>query len=329
MMAKLPPLSVLDLAPVVQGSSTRDAFMRAKELAQHVERLGYQRFWMAEHHNMPDIASAATSTLLAYIGAHTDKIRIGSGGVMLPNHAPMVVAEQFGTLATLFPDRVDLGIGRAPGSDGATTHALRRDPSAAEDLEPQVDELAYFLGNAKPGQRVRAYPGVGTQVPLWLLGSSTYSALLAAKKGLPFAFASHFAPDFMMRAIELYRQQFQPSQQLAEPYVMVAVNVIAADSNEEAEFLATTGQQKFVSMLRGQEGLIPPPTENMDMIWTAAERQQVTHMLRESIVGHQDKVHAGLRGLQARTGADEIMINAILHDQHARLRSYELIAQGN
>ncbi|WP_234000059.1 LLM class flavin-dependent oxidoreductase [Pseudoalteromonas sp. T1lg76] len=328
MMAKLPPLSVLDLAPVVQGSSTRDALMRAKELAQHVERLGYQRFWMAEHHNMPDIASAATSTLLAYIGAHTDKIRIGSGGVMLPNHAPMVVAEQFGTLATLFPDRVDLGIGRAPGSDGATTHALRRDPSAAEDLEPQVDELAYFLADAKPGQRVRAYPGAGTQVPLWLLGSSTYSAMLAAKKGLPFAFASHFAPDFMMRAIELYRQQFQPSQQLAEPYVMGAVNVIAADSNEEAEYLATTGQQKFVSMLRGQEGLIPPPTENMDMIWTAAERQQVTHMLRESIVGNRDKVQAGLRGLQARTGADEIMVNAIIYDQQARLRSYELIAKG-
>lgn len=325
-MSQLPKLSVLDLAPVVQGGDARDAFARAKELAQHVEKLGYHRFWMAEHHNMPDIASAATSTLLAYIGAHTERIRLGSGGVMLPNHAPMIVAEQFGTLATLFPERVDLGIGRAPGSDGVTAQALRRDPRAAEDLEPQLDELQYFLGDANGDQKVRAYPGVGTNVPIWLLGSSTYSAMLAAKKGLPFAFASHFAPDYMLRAIELYRQQFVPSKQLSQPYVMVAVNAIAAPTEAEAQYLATTGQQKFVSMLRGQEGLIPPPTDNMDMIWTELERQQVTRMLRESIVGHKEKVHAGLRGLQARTGADEIMINAIIYDQGARLQSYKLIA---
>ncbi|MEO2267581.1 LLM class flavin-dependent oxidoreductase [Pseudoalteromonas sp. YIC-656] len=326
-MTQLPKLSVLDLAPVVQGSNAKEAFERAKELAIHVEQLGYHRFWMAEHHNMPDIASAATSTLLAYIGAHTKTIRLGSGGVMLPNHAPMIIAEQFGTLATLFPDRIDLGIGRAPGSDGVTAQALRRDIRAAEDLAPQIDELQYFLSEAKPNQKVRAYPGVGTNVPIWLLGSSTYGALLAAKKGLPFAFASHFAPDYMMKAVELYRENFVPSAQLQQPYVMIAVNAIAADTDAEAQYLATTGQQKFLSMLRGQEGLIPPPTDNMDMIWSEPERQQVMRMLRESIVGHQDKVHAGLRGLQQRTGADEIMINAIIYDQKARLRSYELIAQ--
>ena len=326
-MSQLPKLSVSDLAPVVQGGDAREAFARAKELAQHVEQLGYYRFWMAEHHNMPDIASAATSTLLAYIGAHTKRIRLGSGGVMLPNHAPMIVAEQFGTLATLFPDRIDLGIGRAPGSDGVTVQALRRDPRAAEDLEPQLDELQYFLGDANPSQKVRVYPGVGTNVPIWLLGSSTYSAILAAKKGRPFAFASHFAPDYMLRAIELYRQQFVPSKQLSQPYVVVAVNAIAAQTEAQAQYLATTGQQKFVSMLRGQEGLIPPPTDNMNMIWTELERQQVTRMLRESIIGDQAQVHAGLRGLQARTGADEIMINAIIYDQDARLQSYELIAR--
>ncbi|TMP86914.1 LLM class flavin-dependent oxidoreductase [Pseudoalteromonas ruthenica] len=327
-MTAIAKLSVLDLAPVVQGSNANEAFARAKELAQHVERLGYHRFWMAEHHNMPDIASAATSTVLAYIGAHTQRIRIGSGGVMLPNHAPMIVAEQYGTLAALFPERVDLGIGRAPGSDGVTTRALRRDAKAAEDLLPQLEELQYFLGEEQPGQRVRAYPGVGSHVPLWLLGSSTYSALLAAQKGLPFAFAAHFAPDFMMRAIELYREQFQPSAQLSAPYVMVAVNAIAAATDEQAEFLATTGQQKFVSMIRGQEGLIPPPTDNMDATWTDLERQQVTRMLRESIIGNKEKVQAGLRGLQARTGADEIMLHNIIYDQQARLNSYELIMHG-
>ena len=240
----------------------------------------------------------------------------------------MIVAEQYGTLAALFPERVDLGIGRAPGSDGVTTRALRRDTKAAEDLLPQLEELQYFLGEEQPGQRVRAYPGVGSHVPLWLLGSSTYSALLAAQKGLPFAFAAHFAPDFMMRAIELYREQFQPSAQLSAPYVMVAVNAIAATTNEQAEFLATTGQQKFVSMIRGQEGLIPPPTDNMDAIWTDLERQQVTRMLRESIIGNKEKVQAGLRGLQARTGADEIMLHNIIYDQQARLNSYELIMHG-
>lgn len=321
-------LSVLDLAPVNTGSTTRDAFLRTTELAKHVEQLGYHRFWLAEHHNMPDIASAATSTLLAHIGANTEQIRIGSGGVMLPNHAPLVVAEQYGTLAHLYGDRIDLGIGRAPGSNGVTMRALRRDPEAAEDMVPQIQSLQHFLSAAQPGQAVRAYPGVDTNIPIWLLGSSTYSALVAAKMGLPYVFASHFAPDFMEQAITLYREKFQPSEQLAQPYVMVAVNVVAADTEEQAQFLATTGEQKFLSMLRGEESLIKAPVENMDTIWDITERQHVKRMLRESVIGSQAQVHAGLRGLQARTGADEIMLHSMIYDQQARLESFSLAITG-
>lgn len=327
-------LSILDLAPVTQGADLPQTFAKSLELAKLADELGYHRFWMAEHHNMPDIASAATSVLLSYIGAQTQNIRIGSGGVMLPNHAPIVIAEQYATLAALFPNRVDLGLGRAPGTDYPTMHALRRDP---ERMDPHFDdlleELEFFLSDASASQPVKAIPGAGTNpkdgapnLPLWLLGSSTYSAHLAGVKGLPFAFASHFAPQAMLQALQIYRSQFQPSNQLDKPYVMIGVNIVVAETDEKAQYLASTEKLKFLSMIRGKRELIPPPVKDIDTVWDSIEKAQIQSQLSESIHGSPETVKARLDELVARTGADEIMVNSLIFDQKEKLESYRLLA---
>lgn len=328
-MSLIPPLSVLDLAPIVAGSDAVTALHNSLALARHAEALGYQRFWVAEHHNMDGVASAATAVLIGQIARATERIRVGSGGIMLPNHAPLTVAEQFGTLASFFPGRIDLGLGRAPGTDGPTMRALRRHlSSAAEDRFPQdVQELQAYLGPAREGQVVRAIPGQGTEVPIWLLGSSLYSAQLAAYLGLPFAFASHFAPDLLMQALEIYRSQYRPSARHPEPHAMVGLNVIVADSDEQAQRLFTSLQQRFLGMQRGQRGPLPPPVDDMDALWSPAEKAGVARMLAESVVGSPVTVRAGLRATAERTGADEFIVASALHDFDARLRSYELLAQ--
>lgn len=328
-MSLIPPLSVLDLAPIVAGSDAVTALHNSLALARHAEALGYRRFWVAEHHNMDGVASAATAVLIGQIARATERIRVGSGGIMLPNHAPLTVAEQFGTLASFFPGRIDLGLGRAPGTDGPTTRALRRHlSSAAEDRFPQdVQELQAYLGPAREGQVVRAIPGQGTEVPIWLLGSSLYSAQLAAYLGLPFAFASHFAPDLLMQALEIYRAQYRPSARHPEPHAMVGMNVIVAGSDEQAQRLFTSLQQRFLGMQRGQRGPLPPPVDDMDGLWSPAEKAGVARMLAESVVGSPVTVRAGLRATAERTGADEFIVASALHDFDARLRSYELLAQ--
>jgi luciferase family oxidoreductase group 1 len=328
-MSLIPPLSVLDLAPIVAGSDAVTALHNSLALARHAEALGYRRFWVAEHHNMDGVASAATAVLIGQIARATERIRVGSGGIMLPNHAPLTVAEQFGTLASFFPGRIDLGLGRAPGTDGPTMRALRRHlSSAAEDRFPQdVQELQAYLGPAREGQVVRAIPGQGTEVPIWLLGSSLYSAQLAAYLGLPFAFASHFAPDLLMQALEIYRSQYRPSDRHPEPHAMVGLNVIVADSDEQAQRLFTSLQQRFLGMQRGQRGPLPPPVDDMDALWSPAEKAGVARMLAESVVGSPVTVRAGLRATAERTGADEFIVASALHDFDARLRSYELLAQ--
>src|SRR5471032_1816183 len=320
------PLSVLDLAPVPQGSNPKQAFESSLELAQHAEKWGYQRYWLAEHHNMIGIASAATSVLIGFIAGGTKTIRLGSGGVMLPNHAPLVIAEQFGTLASLYPDRIDLGLGRAPGTDQSTARALRRDlQNSAESFPDDVVELQRYFADPVPGQRIRAVPGAGLQVPLWLLGSSTFSAQLAAALGLPFAFASHFAPDYMLTALQVYRAQFRPSKQLERPYAMVGVNVFAADTTEEAEFLFTSLQQQFINLRRGTPGQLPPPVKQVP--WNEAERAGVEHSLACSVIGDQRQVEAGLASLIEQTQPDELMVTAQIYDHSARLRSFEITAQ--
>ncbi len=328
-MSLIPPLSVLDLAPIVAGSDAVTALHNSLALARHAEALGYRRFWVAEHHNMDGVASAATAVLIGQIARATERIRVGSGGIMLPNHAPLTVAEQFGTLASFFPGRIDLGLGRAPGTDGPTMRALRRHlSSAAEDRFPQdVQELQAYLGPAREGQVVRAIPGQGTEVPIWLLGSSLYSAQLAAYLGLPFAFASHFAPDLLMQALEIYRSHYRPSARHPEPHAMVGLNVIVADSDEQAQRLFTSLQQRFLGMQRGQHGPLPPPVDDMDALWSPAEKAGVARMLAESVVGSPVTVRAGLRATAERTGADEFIVASALHDFDARLRSYELLAQ--
>lgn len=328
-MSLIPPLSVLDLAPIVAGSDAVTALHNSLALARHAEALGYRRFWVAEHHNMDGVASAATAVLIGQIARATERIRVGSGGIMLPNHAPLTVAEQFGTLASFFPGRIDLGLGRAPGTDGPTMRALRRHlSSAAEDRFPQdVQELQAYLGPAREGQVVRAIPGQGTEVPIWLLGSSLYSAQLAAYLGLPFAFASHFAPDLLMQALEIYRSQYRPSARHPEPHAMVGLNVIVADSDEQAQRLFTSLQQRFLGMQRGQRGPLPPPVDDMDALWSPAEKAGVARMLAESVVGSPVTVRAGLRATAERTGADEFIVAGALYDFGARLRSYELLAQ--
>ena len=325
---QFPRISVLDLAPVADGSNYRETYQKSVSLAQLAEKLGYHRFWLAEHHNMPDIASAATAVLISHIGAHTQSIRLGSGGVMLPNHAPLVIAEQFGTLEALYPDRIDLGLGRAPGTDYPTMHALRRDPERFDpDFSELLEELQFFMGPVSQGQPVKACPGADSNVPLWLLGSSTYSAQLAALKGLPFAFASHFAPDAMMRALDIYRSNFQPSEQLDKPYVMIGVNVVVAETTEEANFLATTEKQKFLQLIRGGQGKIPAPVSDMDSLWQPHEKQQVNNQLRESIHGDKALVLEKLQSLVERTQADEIMAHSVIFDHQKKLRSYELLAE--
>jgi len=321
------PLSVLDLAPVPQGSNPKQAFQSSLELAQHAEKLGYKRYWMAEHHNMIGIASAATSVLLGFIAGGTKTIRIGSGGVMLPNHSPLVIAEQFGTLATLYPDRVDLGLGRAPGTDQRTMIALRRHMSGDVDNFPRdVQELQHYFGDVQPGQPVHAGPGQGLPVPLWLLGSSLYSAQLAAKLGLPFAFASHFAPEMLFQALNLYRDNFKASEQCQQPHAMVCVNVVAADSDADARFLFTSMQQQFINLRRGSPGPLPAPVDNIHALWTAGEQYGVDQALRMSIVGNESTVRNGLQTLLRETGADEIMVNGQIFDHQARLHSFEIVA---
>lgn len=319
--------SILDLAVVTEGSTPRAALMNARDLAQLAERLGYRRFWMAEHHNITGIASAATSVALGYVAEGTERIRIGAGGVMLPNHAPLVIAEQFGTLATLYPDRVDLGLGRAPGTDGATMRALRRDPRhAADDFPDDVQELLHYFAPVEPGQKVQAVPGAGLNVPVWLLGSSLYSAQLAAALGLPFAFASHFAPAMLGQALAIYRERFQPSHYLAQPYTMAAVNVFAADTDAEARRLMTSVEQQFVRLVRGNPGRLQPPVDQPDAIGTPMERAQAQQALAESAVGSPETIRAWLHGFIERTQVDELMLTGQIFDHEARRRSFALAA---
>jgi luciferase family oxidoreductase group 1 len=320
------PLSILELARVTQEVDARGALDNARDLAAHAETWGYRRLWVAEHHNMPGIASAATSIVIAHIAAGSKRIRVGAGGIMLPNHAPYVIAEQFGTLERLFPGRIDLGLGRAPGTDQMTLQALRRTPDAAESFPQDVLELQAFLAPASPAQRIRAVPAAGTRVPLWILGSSAFGAMLAAELGLPYAFASHFAPDLLLSALDIYRSRFKPSEQLASPYAMVGVNIIAADSDDEARRLATTQQMSFTNIFRGNRGLSQPPIDDIEKYWLPAEKQQAMRMLARSIVGSPRTVGAGIEALVAETGADELMIVSDVYDHAARLRSFELIA---
>ncbi len=325
------PLSVLDLAPIAEGQGPADALRHSLELARHAEALGYRRYWLAEHHNMDGLACSATAVLVGHIAGGTSTIRVGSGGVMLPNHAPLVIAEQFGTLATLYPGRIDLGLGRAPGTDRATARALRRTLQGGdEESFPQdVLELQGYLDlpdESRPPEAVRAIPGIGTQVPIWLLGSSLYSAQLAAYLGMPFAFASHFAPDQLMQALQVYRSTYRPSQAHPKAHAMVAVNVVAADDDAAARFQFTSIQQRFLGMVRGRRGPLPPPVEHMDALWSPPERAQVERMLAVSVVGGPDTVRAGLQALADRTGADELIVAGAMHDHAARLHSYTLAA---
>jgi luciferase family oxidoreductase group 1 len=321
------PFSVLDLAPVPAGADISQAFHNSLSLAQHAEALGYHRFWLAEHHNMPGIASAATAVVIGHVAAGTKSIRVGSGGIMLPNHAPLMVAEQFGTLEALFPGRIDLGLGRAPGTDQRTARALRRNLDANGDSFPQdVVELQGWFQPASPGQAVRAVPGAGLNVPIWLLGSSLFSAQLAGMLSLPFAFASHFAPDLLMQALATYREHFRPSEQLQKPYAMVAANVIAAASEEEARRLFTSLQQQFVNLRRGTPGLLPPPINRIEDYASAPELANVYRALARSYVGTPEMVREGLEAFLRETGADELLVTAQIHDHKARLRSFELVA---
>ena len=322
------PFSVLDLSPINQGSDAAHAFRNSLDLAQHAERWNYKRFWLAEHHNMPGIASAATAVVIGYIASGSKTIRVGSGGVMLPNHAPLIIAEQFGTLESLYEGRIDLGLGRAPGTDQGTARALRRDLAVTAKNFPQdVLELQALLGPVHPNQAVRAVPGAGLRVPIWLLGSSTFSAQLAAMLGLPFAFASHFAPAALLQALNVYRSQFQPSEQLQEPYAMVGVNVFAADTDGEARRLITSLQQQFVNLRRGTPGPLPPPVDNMDDYWSPMERVGVEQALAYSVVGAPVTVRRGLEAFIAETHADELMLTAQIYDHAARLRSFEIAAE--
>jgi luciferase family oxidoreductase group 1 len=318
-------ISVLDLAPIPQGSTAADALHNARDLAQHAESWGYRRYWLAEHHNMVGIASAATAVAVGYVAEGTSTIRVGAGGIMLPNHSPLVIAEQFGTLASLYPGRIDLGLGRAPGSDGLTQRALRRDPDAAERFPEDVAELQALLGPVQPGQRVQAVPGGGTNVPLWILGSSLYGAQVAAHFGLPYAFASHFAPDALLPALEIYRARFRPSAQLSQPHAMVGVNVVAAETDAEARRLFTSTQQAFTHLFRNTRGKLLPPIDDIEELWSTQEKAQVTSMLACSFVGSADTVRQGLAGFLAETGADELMVAAAIHDHGARLRSYDIL----
>jgi luciferase family oxidoreductase group 1 len=319
------PVSVLDLAPIVEGGTPGQALRNSVDLVRHAERLGYTRYWVAEHHNLNGIASAATSVVIAHLAQATASIRVGAGGIMLPNHAPLVIAEQFGTLEALHPGRIDLGLGRAPGTDQVTLRALRQDPGA--DSFPQdVLELQALLGDPLPGQKVFAVPGVGSHVPLWILGSSLYGAQLAAALGLPYAFASHFAPDLLLPALEVYRSHFQPSTERREPYAMVAVNVVAAEDDATARRLFTSAQQAFTNVIRGSRGQLPPPVDDIDSTWSAEEKARVSNVLGRSYVGSPATVRDGLEAVVAETAADELIAASAVYDHEARVRSYEILA---
>jgi len=319
--------SILDLSPILRGGDAAQALGNSLDLARHAEQWGYTRYWVAEHHNMPGVASAATSVVIGHIAAGTQRIRVGSGGVMLPNHAPLVIAEQFGTLAALHPGRIDLGLGRAPGTDMETARALRRDlNSNAMEFPRDVEELQAYLGDPTPDQRVRAVPGAGSKVPIWLLGSSLFSARLAAQKGLPFAFASHFAPEALLDALQVYRDNFQPSAQLQRPYAMAGVGVFAADSDEEGAFLATSMQQQFVNLRRGRPGPLPPPVESMDGLWSPLEAEGVRQAMKYAMVGSPETVRDGLRAFRDLTAVDELMITGGIFDHDKRLQSFRIAA---
>ncbi|WP_206207733.1 LLM class flavin-dependent oxidoreductase [Virgibacillus profundi] len=323
------PLSVLDLAPINEGSNPSESFKDSVELAQHVERLGFHRYWLAEHHNMPGIASSATSVIMGHIASKTNHMRIGAGGVMLPNHATLVIAEQFGTLESLFPGRIDLGLGRAPGSDQATAYALRRTLNmSVEDFPNQVNELQDYFSD-EPVSRVKAVPGQGLDIPIWLLGSSDFSARLAAQKGLSFSFASHFAPAYTVPALKLYRDNFKASKELEKPYAMVGINVIAADTDEQAQYLATSLKQQFLNIRRGNAIKLQPPVDNLSDLWSPPELDALKDTLdpRTTIIGSPDTVKRGLEKFQEETQADEMIISAQIFDQKARLRSFEIISE--
>lgn len=321
------PLSVLDLAPIAEGNDAGQAIKNSLSLAQHAERLNFQRFWLAEHHGMPGIASAATAVMIGHVAGGTSRIRVGAGGIMLPNHSPLVIAEQFGTLASIYPGRIDLGLGRAPGSDQLTARALRRNLSADADEFPQdVVELQDYLSD-EPKQRVRAVPGTGLKVPLWILGSSTFGAQLAAHLGLPYAFASHFAPQQMMQAVEIYRSTFKPSAQLDKPHVMLGFNVFAADSDEQAHLLASSMQQAFVNLRTGRPGKLQPPQAGYLDTLPGEALSMLESVLSCSAIGSPATVKRALDAFIARTGADELMITSQIYDHQARLRSYEITAQ--
>ncbi|HEY2119992.1 MAG TPA: LLM class flavin-dependent oxidoreductase [Candidatus Acidoferrum sp.] len=322
------PFSILDLSPIPQGASAASALRSSLDLAQHAESWGYHRIWLAEHHNMPGIASAATSVVIGYVAGGTKMIRVGSGGIMLPNHSPLVIAEQFGTLASLYPDRIDLGLGRAPGTDVLTAHALRRDMAAGGDRFPQdVEELQSYFEPVTPNQKIRAIPGAGLRVPIWLLGSSLFSAQLAAELGLPFAFASHFAPADVMQALHLYRTYFKPSRQLDRPYTMVGLNAVVAETDDEARYLFTSVQQSFTNLRRGTPGQIPPPIDDIDSYWSPAEKASASQTLLCSVIGSPEIVERRLLSFLELTQPDEIIATAHIFDHPARLRSFELFAQ--
>ncbi|MDR7073003.1 LLM class flavin-dependent oxidoreductase [Fictibacillus barbaricus] len=324
------PLSVLDLAPLVEGGTASDSFKNTLNLAQHAERLGFNRYWLAEHHNMPGIASSATSVVIGYVAGGTSKIRVGSGGIMLPNHAPLVIAEQFGTLESLYPGRIDLGLGRAPGTDGLTAQALRRDlGNTGDDFPYQLDELREYLDPSLSSEikKVRAIPGEGLNIPIWLLGSSGFSARLAGQLGLPFAFASHFSPDNTLPALELYRRNFKPSNVLEKPYAMVGVNVVAAETDEEAARLATSLQQQFLYLVRGTPTPLKPPIDSMEGVWSPYERSAIEQQLRTTIIGKPETVKEKLQAFLDETQADEMIINGQIYDHQARLRSFEIISE--
>ena len=322
-------LSILDLVPVVEGKTPADAFANTKDLAQHAERWGYQRYWVAEHHNMVGIASAATSVVIGFIAAHTSTIRVGAGGIMLPNHSPLIIAEQFGTLESLYPGRIDLGLGRAPGTDRATSQAMRRDSMASDHFPDDVLELQSYFGPLEPDQAIQAVPGAGLNVPLWILGSSLYGAQLAAAFGLPYAFASHFAPDALDHALALYKAQFRPSEQMAKPHAMAGVNVVLADSDAEANYHFSSIQQRFTDMVRGKRGYLKPPIDDIESYWSREEKIHASRMLACSFVGSPDTVKRKLDAFVASTGVDELMVASALFDHQARLRSYELLAELN
>ncbi len=319
-------LSILDLAPIVEGGDAADALRRSLDLARHAERWGYRRYWVAEHHNMKGIASAATSVVIGHLAGGTSTIRVGAGGIMLPNHSPLVIAEQFGTLEALYPGRIDLGLGRAPGTDQRTVRALRRDWASAEEFPQDVLELQALLGPPEPGQPVVAVPGAGSNVPLWILGSSLYGAQLAAMLGLPYAFASHFAPAALLEALNVYRSTFKPSAQQATPYAMAGVHVVAAETDAEAKRLFTSTQQQFTNMVRNRRGKLQPPIDDIETYWTPQEKVQASSMMHYAMYGSPATVRRALEAFIAMTRVDELMVVSAIYDHAARLRSYEILA---